>query len=294
MSQLPVYTATARNTAADSENKMHDDRVASEFGFRGGLVPGVTVYAYMTVPIVGRFGLDWLERGSMKVRFLQPFYDGEPVVVRAAMTSGPDSTIVKVTAERETGELCATGEASLSSVPGVGLPSPIEETENHSEAPSPHAEHRLPATREALSPGTVFGVIEETLDLPSIAAFLLDQIEERLPVYYSHSVPSLSVNGPYAYGPGPVAHPITLLSLANRILVQNVKLGPWIHASSELVNYHLAHDGETITVRGRIHDSFERKGHEFVVLDLVLSSGETIVQKVRHTAIFNPRKPEKA
>jgi acyl dehydratase len=303
MSQLPVYTVTARNTAADSENKMHDDRVASEFGFRGGLVPGVTVYAYMTAPIVGSMGLDWLERGSMKVRFLQPFYDGEPVVVRAEMTPGPNSTSVQVRAERETGEQCATGEAGLSSVPGVSLSSPIEETGNHSEAPSPPAEQRLPATREALKPGTVFGAIEETLDLASIAASLLGQIEERLPVYYGPSAHGLPVHGPAVhgpsgygpsvYGPGPVAHPITLLSLANRILVENVKLGPWIHAGSDLVNYHLAYDGETITVRGRIHDSFERKGHEFVVLDLILSSGEIIVQKVRHTAIYTPRKPEK-
>ena len=40
----------AVNTAPDSENKMHDDRVAAQYGFRGGLVPGVTVYGYMTVP----------------------------------------------------------------------------------------------------------------------------------------------------------------------------------------------------------------------------------------------------
>ena len=49
---LPSHTLTAHNNAADSANKIHDDRVASQYGFRGGLVPGVTVYAYMTYPLV--------------------------------------------------------------------------------------------------------------------------------------------------------------------------------------------------------------------------------------------------
>jgi len=32
---------SAYNTAAASDNKIHDDSVARRFGFRGGLVPGV-------------------------------------------------------------------------------------------------------------------------------------------------------------------------------------------------------------------------------------------------------------
>lgn len=46
---MPVHRVRAVNTAPDSENKMHDDRVAAQYGFQGGLVPGVTVYAYITV-----------------------------------------------------------------------------------------------------------------------------------------------------------------------------------------------------------------------------------------------------
>src|SRR5258708_32218751 len=79
---LPFYRVRAKNTAPDSENKIHDDRVAAEYGFRGGLVPGVTVYGYMTVPIVDSQPA-WLERGSMHVRFSEPGYDGEGNVRRA-------------------------------------------------------------------------------------------------------------------------------------------------------------------------------------------------------------------
>ena len=41
------YRVQAYNTAHSSENKIHDDAVARRFGFTGGLVPGVDVYAYM-------------------------------------------------------------------------------------------------------------------------------------------------------------------------------------------------------------------------------------------------------
>ncbi|HEX8090436.1 MAG TPA: hypothetical protein VF762_16375, partial [Blastocatellia bacterium] len=76
---LPPYRVRARNTSATSENKIHDDETAARYGFRGGLVPGVTVYAYMTVPLVAQFSDAWLERGSMQVKFHQPFYEGEEV-----------------------------------------------------------------------------------------------------------------------------------------------------------------------------------------------------------------------
>ena len=47
MDRLETYRVTAYNTSKQSENKMHDDTVARRFGFSGGLVPGVDVFAYM-------------------------------------------------------------------------------------------------------------------------------------------------------------------------------------------------------------------------------------------------------
>ena len=40
---LPPHTLRAHNDAAASANKIHDDAVAAQYGFRGGLVPGVSV-----------------------------------------------------------------------------------------------------------------------------------------------------------------------------------------------------------------------------------------------------------
>src|SRR5262245_59450085 len=56
---LPVHRIQAHNNATASANKIHDDAVAAQYGFRGGLVQGVTVYAYMTYPLVQSFGEAW-------------------------------------------------------------------------------------------------------------------------------------------------------------------------------------------------------------------------------------------
>ena len=59
---LAPYQLLAYNSARQSENKMHDDGVARQFGFGGGLVPGVDVYAYMAHPAVARWGRSFLRR----------------------------------------------------------------------------------------------------------------------------------------------------------------------------------------------------------------------------------------
>ena len=41
--EQPTHTLRASNEATESENKIHDDTVAAQYGFRGGLVPGVSV-----------------------------------------------------------------------------------------------------------------------------------------------------------------------------------------------------------------------------------------------------------
>src|SRR3970282_1359533 len=63
---LPLYTVRANNTSTASENKIHDDSVARLYGFSGGLVPGVDVYAYMTHPVVHALGRDWLQTTQLR------------------------------------------------------------------------------------------------------------------------------------------------------------------------------------------------------------------------------------
>jgi acyl dehydratase len=264
------YRVRARNTSVDSENKIHDDAVAASYGFRGALVPGITVYAYMTVPLVERFGLDWLERGSIRVKFHQPFYAADEVIVNAQVDAESEPVKVSIAAERADGTVCATALATIDD-PSTWLGE--AEVRDYPKAPLPEAESRPEASRESLVAGAALGTISERFELPDAA--LLDSLEERLPVYY---------------GSQAVAHPFALLRLSNQILMSNVRLGPWIHTASDLINRSTVRNGEDVSVRGRVRECFERKGHEFVVLDvLVVANEDRIVQQVRHTAIYRPR-----
>ena len=52
MNTATAWSAIAFNTAPDSQNEIHSDKVARQYGFKGGLVPGVTVSAYLMHPAV--------------------------------------------------------------------------------------------------------------------------------------------------------------------------------------------------------------------------------------------------
>src|SRR5271156_3631910 len=109
-SYLGPYRVEAFNASQESENKIHDDAVARRFGFRGGLVPGVDVYAYMTHLPVRRWGRTWFERGAAECRFLKPVYDGDTAVVTATERAA------ELDLQLEShGELCVTGRAGLPS-----------------------------------------------------------------------------------------------------------------------------------------------------------------------------------
>jgi acyl dehydratase len=274
-SHLMNYRVRAHNRATDSENRIHDDETAARYGFRGGLVPGITVYGYMTVPVVAVFGRAWLERGAMQIKFIQPVYEGDEVIVRAvadsSSTDAPStnalSSKLSITAERGDGTVCAVATATLNEQPAA------PRLADYPFAPLPTDAARPLASSESFVAGAVLGTLRETLNLQDTG--LLDQLDERLAIYR---------------GPEAPAHPVALLERANRLLMRNFKLGPWIHAASELMNYNTAHDGDVIEARGRIADCFARKGHEFVVLDILLTAdGARPIQQVRHTAIYRPR-----
>src|SRR5256885_14476535 len=104
----PPHEVRAFNQAAASENKIHDDAVAQRFGFKGALVPGVAVFAYMAHQPVARWGRAWLERGAAECRFLKPVYDGD--MVRVSATPEGDGLALLV---ESGGQRCATGQAPM-------------------------------------------------------------------------------------------------------------------------------------------------------------------------------------
>jgi hypothetical protein len=269
---LPTYRVRAVNTSPDSENRIHDDEIAPKYGFHGGLVPGVTVYGYMTVPLVERFSNDWLAHGSMQLRLHRPFYEGDLVVVSIGEVDHDAVPVqVTVTAAQQDGSVCATGLATIAGDSGwLGKLRP----EELCGGTLPEPERRPVATRGSLTPGLVLGELIERFD-SNVTEPTLTRAGEKLPLYY---------------GPNAVAHPSFLLGLSNHLLMRNFKLGPWIHTASDVINFDVVRNGSDVVVRGCITDCYERKGHEFVELDiLVLIDGEKPAQQVHHVVICQLR-----
>lgn len=267
---LPEYRVRAHNAAIHSANKIHDDTVARQYGFEGGLVPGVTVFAYMTRPVVEAFGPGWLERGRMDARFLKPFYEGEQVTVRATVrehdASGP---VLEVAALDGDGDVRASGSAAWlpESARAVDLAAfPAAELES----PKP------PASEEWFRAHPVLGTVRETWDARERGEPFLAEVADDLPLWHASAAP---------------AHPGYLIRKANEVLSRNVELGPWIHVSSDVQYLGTVADGDELATFGLVTDVFERKGHRFVELDvLTVRNGEQPVMRARHTAIYEPRK----
>jgi hypothetical protein len=269
--ELSSYEVTAKNYAEDSANKIHSDEVASVYGFSGGLVPGVGDYAYMTQPVVAALGRDWLAGGWMAAKFLKPVYDGERVCVRGRV-AGLDPVSLSLELFNSAGVLCAKGEASL---PHSRAPLEAADYPCH---PLPDFDRRPAATIAELPAGLTLGSWEFHLSLAEVAATFLHDVRDESPVYR---------------GPEAVCHPALLLAEANKLLHHNVALGPWIHTASEVQHYSLARDGETLSLRGRIAESYTKRGHELVTLDLgAFAGGSRPVARIKHSAIIRLREPE--
>ena len=261
-SLMGSYGVTARNPATESENRIHADEIARRYGFAGGLVPGVTVYAYACAPIVGVLGREWLETGSASMRFLAPSYDGERLLVSVDDAGTSELSVEVAVGDRR----CAVGRASVHAEPIARTPIPRH----------PRPTDRPEASEQVFIPGRTLGSIRLPTDAETILQYL-ESIEEPNPVYLEQRL----------------VHPGMLLNGANWILVANVELPAWIHVESEIRNFRPVAIGEPVEVRARVAESFERR-HRFSVIDVEWvgsADEEELVASGRHTFIWQLAEP---
>ena len=254
-------TINAFNTATASENKIHDDATAAKFGFVGGLVPGVDVFAYMAHGPMKVWGLDWLSEGGMRAKFITPVYDGDDATLSAQIV-GDDGLKLELTSRDK---LCGAGSALLliEGPPPVVPPRGIQ----------PALDARPPASMASLPVGLVMGYPLETYTA-ELGREHLDLVREERRLYDD----------------GRICNPAYLLRRINYILATNVKLGPWIHVESDVRLHALAVDGEVLDVRAVVTDNVNHKGHLIVTLSFaVLAGKERLVMTGSHRAIYEPR-----
>ncbi len=265
LQELPSFRVIAKNFAKDSDNQIHGDEIAGRYGFRGGLVPGVGVYGYMTHPVVERLGRDWLESGWITTKFIKPVYDGETVVARAWVVAA-EPLKIELKVEDLNGDLRAVGEAGMDS---SSLPPKISD---YPDVAAPAREFRKPARIEAWPVGAPLGKREFQFDLSLSQATFVPDMCETLPIYFNSRAP---------------AHPAFIPAQANYITRDNIALGPWIHVASTTRHFGTIENGENVTLRGRVAAAWKKKEREFLDLDIaVFGHANRSLATIHHRAII--------
>jgi hypothetical protein len=261
------WRGLAYNAATESENRIHADDVARRFGFRGGLVPGVTVLAYLVQPAVEAWGLAWLGGGAASIVCKRPLYDGAGFEVSVA-SDGDGAYAGRVI--DDAGALCAEGR--------VWLPR---------ERPAAPRRRGDPPVRALDARPAVSRAAMEKLREQGMGALQLVWRGEGEMGRTSRALADM----PALVRPdrGGFANPAFVLGLANWVLARNVRLDAWIHAQSALQNFSALGLGDAVTVEARVTDLFERGGHEFADLEVAAFSGERPVMSATHRAIYKLR-----
>jgi len=262
-SSLPEHRIKASIDAIDSSNRIQDDEYARRYGFRAGIVPGVSIFAYMSRPLVESMGRDWLERGSAEVHFLRPIYEGEEIRVGGTVSSiaSDGSVSLDYRALNNQGATCGIGMAKLPSSKPASIPSPED-------YPPGRAKLHRPVSLESLQVGESLSPLVSEFTWNIHWQYCRKAIRDHHPLYER------------------IMHPGWLVSRASQILAANYAIPAWIDVSSYVQNFHLLEEECTIETRGRVYDKFERDGDHFMVLDLAIFAPARCLATLRYTAIF--------
>lgn len=274
---LPVAEQVARNTSTASENKIHDDAVARQYGFRGGLVPGATSYAYLASHLTRTLGPAWAAHGTSSIALVKPVYEGEIVslggrVLHVRGDANRGALDLECWVDGPDGVRRAPGTAGLTW--GESRSPESRPAFAVTDASPRRPEDRLPISVATAPVGEPLPPV--LIDTSPDACFAyLDGIDDGNPLFREGS--------PFG---GPLLHPGWHLGIANQALSRNIILNAWIHTRSETRHLAPALAGGTYRVYAQITDAFEKRGHEYVTADvLIADSADQPVARITHTAI---------
>ena len=120
--ELPELRIRAINSASASTGSIHDDAKAREMGYRGGLVPGVTIMGYMSRIMNENFPSGWVAGSTFHGLLRRPVYEGDEVKVEGSVSAVDDGRVaVEIRVLDPKGDVCATAKATCRATqPGSG------------------------------------------------------------------------------------------------------------------------------------------------------------------------------
>ncbi|MGE0542835.1 MAG: hypothetical protein AB7R89_21935 [Dehalococcoidia bacterium] len=277
--QLPTVRVKAVNTAVGSG--IHDDAQAAKYGYRGGLVPGPTVYSYVNRVLQDYLGSAWLASGQMTINFAKPFYDGEDATAGAVVTERNDDAIIfEVWAENAEGVRCARGSATFPLVDGEAPPESLpyivtmEDIANNPDWP-----------RGELPVGIPYTPYQITVDAERSLGFAQKAGDDDA-IY------------------GLLVHPAVFISGSIRMRVERPKRDEapppppvegeakrprsvGMHVGSEITSFLPARVGQTYTLYGTYTNSYVRNDSDWGTSEIVACDEEgRCVFRTRNSFIF--------
>ena len=270
------------------DNMIHSTDGARAYGYRAALVGGATVYGWAVRTIVRALGPGWLTHGWAQVTFRKPVYpadslrahvlaSGELALYRDSSGDGQRNTPEPYGSEPYTSEpyaaeigapeICIDGQVGLGDAPWL--------------ADLRYPELLLPVERASVVPRLTPDNVPRGQPL----------IARRVPLSRQEAVrfarDKERESDLQFVGDSPLAHPAWLASQPIYLLHHNFEYGPAIHVQSHIQHLAPALVDTAYLVAGSCVDSYERKGHFYMVNDCLLRDGAgTDVARLRHTVIY--------
>jgi hypothetical protein len=258
------YRIVARNTAVDHTESIHDDGQARQFGYAGGLVPGIVIYGYMTHILAERWGDEWIQRGFMSSRSVRPAYEGESLVIAA--TDGDDG-LVHFDARKEGAEKpVAIGAGSLGGPVGEVPPA-------DSMRIFPMPEEPPLASVGAIPVGHEMGTRTTELTREMLEEYV-DSLDETYAAYKRRGI----------FPPSYLQEATTHIERANFVYET-----PTIYVASTAQTFREIRVGDVLECPGKVTGFFEKNGNHYVEVEmLVISKGE-VIARVTRESIYRAR-----
>ncbi len=261
------WQGEAFNQAPNSKNEIHGDKIAKQYGFHGGLVPGVTISAYLIHPAVEAWGIKWLEQGFAHVRVGSPLYDEEIFTV----------DITQQTAIHYTGRL-SRPDGTVSATAEVSLP---ETTPN-----PPARRFDKVAPKEQVGPAASFDTFRK-MQQEGCFAYRYHWGSKHNMLTYVRDGEQM----PGIYRDNAFANMSFILGISNWVLASNAYMNPWVHLETVSQNYKAIRNDSRIVAEMTVADFYEKKGHEFVDVDVALydEMDDSCLSTIKLRAIYKLR-----
>jgi acyl dehydratase len=221
----------AVNISSESENRIHADDEARQYGFKGGLVPGIGTFAYVCEALRAHTSDAWLAHGFTTVKFCGPVYHGETITVSISEDDGAGHFVVTNPA----GVTCAEGRYAESESPRY-----------RGRKPRLAAQQRWPEPKEMVGSTLVdleqLGSVTETILAADVTEFMTKLGLDPEPYLNSN-------RAPLSY----IARLYVSLMRANF-----VRVGPSIHAGLDVQVQRPVELGEVLTLRSRVDSLYRR------------------------------------